>query len=249
MRRITAADLEELGTIVGIWAHPDDELFSMGGLMHAAASRGQRVACVTATRGEKGTSDPAKWPPERLAAVREQELEKAYEILGDIEHCWLDYIDGTCHEVDQTEAVAKVVECIEQYQPDTLITFPPDGLTGHPDHRAVSAWTRTAVQKLGRPIPIHYAVNTKEDYDNYLRAADERHNIFFMVDQPVVIPAAECDLVFELSPKELESKLDALRAQTSQTAGMFAAPDHQWLEKTLVHESFVTADRSDIAWN
>ena len=30
---ITSTDVAELGTIVGIWAHPDDEAYLSGGLM------------------------------------------------------------------------------------------------------------------------------------------------------------------------------------------------------------------------
>ena len=48
----------ELGTILGIWAHPDDEAYLSGGLMALASAAGSRVVCVTATRGELGTPDP-----------------------------------------------------------------------------------------------------------------------------------------------------------------------------------------------
>jgi LmbE family N-acetylglucosaminyl deacetylase len=50
-----------LGTIVGVWAHPDDEAYLSGGLMAAAGDAGSRVVCVTATRGERGTPDPEAW--------------------------------------------------------------------------------------------------------------------------------------------------------------------------------------------
>ncbi|MGH3589327.1 MAG: PIG-L deacetylase family protein, partial [Pseudonocardia sp.] len=44
-----------LGTILGVWAHPDDETYLCGGLMARAARSGDRVVCVTATRGEQGS--------------------------------------------------------------------------------------------------------------------------------------------------------------------------------------------------
>ena len=50
---ITSDDVAELGTILGIWAHPDDEAYLSGGLMALARDNGQRVVCVTATRGER----------------------------------------------------------------------------------------------------------------------------------------------------------------------------------------------------
>ena len=63
-----------LGTVLGIWAHPDDEAFLSAGLMAAARDAGNRVVCVTATLGEHGTDNPARWPPHRLRALRRHEL-------------------------------------------------------------------------------------------------------------------------------------------------------------------------------
>ena len=66
-------DVAALGTILGVWSHPDDEAYLSGGLMALARDNGQRVVCVTATRGERGTPDPVAWPPERLAEERTRE--------------------------------------------------------------------------------------------------------------------------------------------------------------------------------
>ena len=52
MPRLAAVAAEgfraELGTILGIWAHPDDEAYLSGGLMAIAREHGSRVVCVTA---------------------------------------------------------------------------------------------------------------------------------------------------------------------------------------------------------
>ncbi|MEU4620174.1 PIG-L family deacetylase [Actinoplanes sp. NPDC023801] len=63
-------DIAALGTVLGAWAHPDDEAYLPGGLMALARDAGSRMVCVTATRGEHGTGDPALRPPDRLAARR-----------------------------------------------------------------------------------------------------------------------------------------------------------------------------------
>ena len=60
----------ELGTILGVWAHPDDETYLSAGLMAAAADAGSRVVCITATRGEGGSMDEEQWPPESMGQVR-----------------------------------------------------------------------------------------------------------------------------------------------------------------------------------
>ena len=97
------------GTILSVWAHPDDETYLAAGLMAAAVQAGQRVVCVTATRGELGSTDPDRWPPgEALAAVRTLEMERALAFFGVTEHHWLDYPDGGCADVDEGEAVARL---------------------------------------------------------------------------------------------------------------------------------------------
>ena len=65
----SGSDVGALGTILGIWAHPDDEAYLSGGLMALARDTGSRVVCVTATRGELGTPDPRAWPPDIASSV------------------------------------------------------------------------------------------------------------------------------------------------------------------------------------
>ena len=50
--------------------------------MALARDNGQRVVCVTATRGERGTPDPVAWPPDRLAAERTHELARCLASSG-----------------------------------------------------------------------------------------------------------------------------------------------------------------------
>jgi LmbE family N-acetylglucosaminyl deacetylase len=73
----TTAAAQELGTILSVWAHPDDESFAAGGLLAAASDAGSRIVCLTATRGELGTADPEHWPRSRLAQTRSRELSAA----------------------------------------------------------------------------------------------------------------------------------------------------------------------------
>src|SRR5207245_1015642 len=94
----------DLGSILGIWAHPDDETFFSGGVMAHAVRMGRRVVCVTATRGESSTLG-ANDSPDELATRREDELERSLSALGVTEHHWLDYEDGGLSRVPRNEAV------------------------------------------------------------------------------------------------------------------------------------------------
>jgi LmbE family N-acetylglucosaminyl deacetylase len=91
--------VELTGTMLGVWAHPDDEAFLTGGLMAEAVRNGRRVVLLTATKGELGIQDPDRWPPEKLPEIREAELKASLAFLGVKEHHWLGYPDGGCPQV------------------------------------------------------------------------------------------------------------------------------------------------------
>src|SRR5437764_10756795 len=120
---MTTRDPAALGTVLGIWAHPDDEAYLSAGIMAAAVDAGQRVVCVTATRGELGSLDEERWPLDTLAAVREKELDACLGVLGVTEHVWLDYRDGGCDAVPVDEAANRLVAMLDDVRPDTVLTF------------------------------------------------------------------------------------------------------------------------------
>src|SRR5215207_4088967 len=128
-------------TLLGVWAHPDDEAYLSAGLMAEYRRRGDRVVVVTATLGEHGTNDPDGWPPERLAVLREHELRTSLAAVGVDELHLLGFTDGECAWNDGT---AQIADLMAEVAPDVIVTFGPDGMTNHPDHRAVSAWTTNA---------------------------------------------------------------------------------------------------------
>jgi LmbE family N-acetylglucosaminyl deacetylase len=130
--------LPRIGTLLGIWAHPDDEAYLSSGLMSRVRNHGGRVVVVTATRGERGTDDPARWPPARLRVVRERELRASLAEVGVHEHHWLSHDDGELDGVPICRAPPS--SCLDrEVAPDVIVTFGPDGMTGHADHRAISA--------------------------------------------------------------------------------------------------------------
>lgn len=216
---ITTADqLKSLGTILFVGAHPDDETFNSGGLLAAAAKNGQKVVVVTATRGEGGVKDKSRWPQAQLGAIRTKEMAKALEILGCQDNYWLDYPDGGCAEVLQQEAVAQIKTVIQKHQPDTIISFGPDGMTGHPDHQTVSTWALAAAEPNQK---VYRVVLLPETYEN-MRPADKLLNFFFRTSQPPIEKPANCDIVLRLEGDLLVKKYQALKAHASQYPDLFA---------------------------
>ena len=245
---MTTQDVSKLGTILGIWAHPDDESFMVGGLLSMAAANGQQVVCVTLTRGEAGqTADESKWPQATLGQTREQELKKALSVLGINNHHLFDYGDGKCAERTDEELVPLLIDLINQHKPDTIITFPPDGITGHPDHQAVSRWARRAAEKAEKKPQVYFAVQTQEAYDSFLKVLDEKFNFYFATDKPVFVLEAECDLLFKLELPVAERKMRALKVQESQYVSVFDFLGDKGVEFALGVEGLVKAE-NDARW-
>lgn len=133
--------------LLAVFAHPDDETFRCGGTLALLARRDVQVQTLTATRGGAGScGDPPLCTREELPAVREEELGCACRALDIEAPRLLEYGDGTLSGVDEQEGATHVLDAVCELHPQALITWPPDGLSGHPDHVAVSRWTRLAFE-------------------------------------------------------------------------------------------------------
>lgn len=131
--------------LLAVWAHPDDEAFGPVGTMRLAHDRGWRTALVTATRGDAGSQDYAQLQPgQTLGDVREAELRAACAVLGVGELVVWRYQDGKLANVEPERLANDVLELMRELQPAVVVTFGPDGITGHPDHVAISAAATSA---------------------------------------------------------------------------------------------------------
>ena len=233
-------DVTRLGTVLGIWAHPDDEAFLSAGLMAAARDAGQRVVCVTATLGEHGTDDPGSWPPTRMARVRERELHASLAALGVTEHHLLGLTDGTCAAAPHDLIVAHLARIIRAVEPDTIVTFGPDGMTGHEDHQTVSAWATDAHAVAAPGTRLLYATTTEEFVRDWEPDRDT-FNVFLADGLPLRTSAAELAVQLRLDADAVDRKIVALKAQASQTAGLFAALGEERVRRWWSTETFVAA--------
>jgi LmbE family N-acetylglucosaminyl deacetylase len=240
-RTITGADVGELGTILSVWAHPDDETYLAAGVMAAAASQGQRVVCVSATAGELGTADPHTWPPERLGRCRRWEAAAAMAVLGVAEHCILGLPDGALAEHDE-EGVALVGRLLDDVRPDTILTFGPDGMTFHPDHIAVGRWTTDAWVRHVRPCRLLHAAPTVTHLSRF-GPLYERWGVYMTDERPSGVPERDLAVRLVLDGPELDRKLTALAAMASQTSGVMAAVDPTTFAAHVAEESFVEVSR------
>jgi LmbE family N-acetylglucosaminyl deacetylase len=132
-------------------AHPDDETLGFGGVLVRYAREGVDTSLISATRGQRGRymahafGTPDHPGPAALGAIREKELEAAACALGIGQVSVLDYEDQHLDRADPSEAIAAIAAHIRRVRPHVILTFPPDGAYGHPDHVAISQFTTSAV--------------------------------------------------------------------------------------------------------
>jgi LmbE family N-acetylglucosaminyl deacetylase len=217
-------DVKKLGSILGIWAHPDDESWSSAGLMKMAKLNGQKVGIITATKGDAGqTADEQKWPQENLASIREKELSECLCHIGEIEQYWLDFEDGKLAESDAEKATTEIIRILNVFKPNTVITFEPNGITGHDDHKTISEWTGMAISEYGNNVRLLHAVESQEKFEQAGQELDREFNIFFNTEKPFLIHEKDADIVLKLAPEILECKMCCLKAHASQTSQLFAS--------------------------
>ncbi|NJO83758.1 MAG: PIG-L family deacetylase, partial [Blastochloris sp.] len=165
-----------------VLAHPDDESLGMGGVVARYAAEGVATYLVTATSGEWGWPGAAEEHPgaHQLAQIREAELHAAAEVLGIRGLNLLRYPDGGLATASSEDVITRIAQAVRQIRPQVVITFGPDGATGHPDHIAICQLTtgallcaadpayRTAEREAAhRVAKLYYLAPTRAKLDMY----------------------------------------------------------------------------------
>jgi LmbE family N-acetylglucosaminyl deacetylase len=130
--------------VMSIHAHPDDQEFTVAGLLARWVQAGCEVVSVIVTSGEAGSNEPSKdekYKPE-LARLREAEQSSANATLGIQKTIYLGYPDG---ELEPTLNLRRdLTRVIRQHKPEVVVTADPQGVfygngyINHPDHRAAA---------------------------------------------------------------------------------------------------------------
>jgi LmbE family N-acetylglucosaminyl deacetylase len=139
-------------------AHPDDDAYAAGSVALYADDPQFRFVLVLATTGEAGAiADGSTATRQTLATMRQQEDRRAWQVLGRLpdRQEWLGYPDGRLAEAPFGDLVAELVRILGQERPDVVVTFGPEGITGHPDHITIG---RAATQAF-----LRFAVTADQD--------------------------------------------------------------------------------------
>ena len=219
---LAALDLERGGmsrrTLLGVWAHPDDEAYLSAGLM--AEYRAAATGSSSSRRRSASTapSDPATWPPARLAALRRREL-RAQPGRARRRRAPPARLRGR-RVRRSTTAPTLIARHIAEVAPDLIVTFGPDGMTGHPDHRAGQRWTTDAWAATRLRAELWYATLTP---DFHQRWGHVNEQIGLWADQPEP-PCTPRDELATRSRSRRTARRQARRAPSPPVADRSRSP-------------------------
>jgi LmbE family N-acetylglucosaminyl deacetylase len=169
--------------LVGVFAHPDDDAYLIGGqmLLHASAIE---PTIVFATSGEAGPiSDPTIASRETLGTVREGEQREYLALIGHPKASvhFLRHPDYYLPDVPLERLVDEIAAVLGEVRPHIVITFGPDGLTSHHDHIRVGEATTQAFHRVRSDTApeedafqrLYYVALARSDVDRFYEGVSE----------------------------------------------------------------------------
>lgn len=153
-----------------VTAHPDDEVL-LAGTIAACAQQGIEVTLVCATNGGGGAGSTTLGH-RGLAELRRRELRAACDALGVHRLELLEDMAGGDEHLNR-QNYAHVLgahrDCLHallaEVRPDAVVTFGPDGVTGHGTHVMVGRLADDAASNVAdpaRPALLHVAVTPSQ---------------------------------------------------------------------------------------
>lgn len=187
------SDLSQLGRVLVIAPHPDDEVLGCGGTMARLADDGHEVHVAVVTKGFEPVF------PEALVKQVRQELAEAHKILG-VKKChFCDLPAAALDTIAGAEINAAISTIVNEVKPDTL--FIPFLGDIHRDHQLIFTASLVAARPRSRDIPNRiYAYETLSE-TNWAA--------------PGITEAFIPNVFFDVSPT-LNRKLDAFGCFKSQ---------------------------------
>lgn len=177
-------------TVLVLCAHPDDEVFGVGGTIVNYVKEGIKVVIVNFSSGE--SSHP--WLKSKFTIdMRKEESKRVTHLLGCSEPLNFDLKDGSiAKQIPEKQIKERVIEIIKKYQPNKIFTHAADD--PHPDHKAVYKLVTSVVDMI--------------KYDGHVYSFD--------VWNPFNITKRDVPKMFVDISKTFKIKIKALKAFKSQ---------------------------------
>lgn len=200
--------------VLGIFAHPDDPEFTLGGSAARWVDEGADITYVIVTNGAAGSNDPDVNLDE-LIRTRQAEQRAACDVLGVNGLIFLGYADGTLQPT--LELRRDLTRLIRHYRPDRVVCSDPtavlygDDYINHPDHRAAAEAALYAVFPSAVTRPI---------FPELLEEGYEPHQV-----KEVYISGTDKPNIYIDISTTLDRKIESLRCHKSQVD----PGDGQWI--------------------
>jgi len=203
---------------LAIVAHPDDESFLLAGTSLKFADEGKYVGVICATHGEKGADRLNRdLTEEQMSKIRSDELLRACSLLKCGCLGFFDYPDGGLDQIDFQELTDKLKNSIEELQPEIILTFGEEGISGHKDHivigRAAMAAAKKSAHKVREIWRASVPASAIDEFNEHL-AGRKVHLSHFHEQKLQGVPDEKL-LMIDIS-KYAEQKHEALKAHQSQ---------------------------------
>ena len=225
------------GGLLGVFAHPDDEAYSMAGLMARYTDEGIPVANLCFTRGEVGLiAEGSGATRETLGEVREAELRAACAAVGVTDVRIVGTPDGGTEANE--EGVETIAAVVRELEPRVIVTMEPQGVTRHPDHIAVSQMASDAFHRVREetggvyPQRLYYSAIPQSALAAFTDELQSRGLPGLTAsDDPLAVKPAPDESIAAIVDVAAwyARKLAALRAHLTQTFEMVA-----WMPEDLL---------------
>jgi LmbE family N-acetylglucosaminyl deacetylase len=221
--------------MLGITAHPDDEVGAFGGTLLLYSARGVETHVICLTPGQAATNRGNARSDEELAELRRAEFAASCRVLRVSGAQILNYPDGALDRMDFCAVVGDLTQRIREIKPHLILTMGPEGaITGHIDHAMASIFATMAFHWAARkdrfPEQLENGMAPHRAQKLYYSTAS-----FVLPDRPPTSPPPST-AVIDIEPF-LEDKIRAFRAHSTQAPLMarFDKAMRQFGSKELFH--------------
>ncbi len=204
---IDTLNIRQTDKVLFIYPHPDDETFFNAALIQRLIKNGTDIFILCLTKGGASTLTHSLKSKEQLKQARTLEFESVMKYLKVTNYQIFDLPDGQLLQ-NQQQTYDLIKRKIAELSPNTIITYEPSGIYGHPDHILVSEIVTQLTKTLNKRLIYSTVAIDYKSSENSLKMATDITKV-----QPLAPNSG-----LKLTVAEYLSKLNALRLYKSQVS-------------------------------